>query len=118
MSAESESSLLTTLDKLADKEGMTFNGAVTRKALKMFAFDDVQTCSFTRLMTTTYEIFTARFVVEEENADETPDQFFILTCAQILTRMIRKIANQISQKKDRALRALVFGQFGLVLIIC
>ena len=96
-----ETSLLACLDESSKTLGFVFNGAVIRKALKLLAYDDLRMCNFTRLVNDTRETLLERFVADAENADETPQQFFLLICSQIMQRLIKSVTQQ---KKDRVFK--------------
>ena len=108
VSVENESTLLSTLDNAGSQLGMTFSGSVVRRALKTLVFEDVKVTDFTRMMSVTYKTIVSRFVVDEENKNETADQFFVITIGQILQKLVKSILAQKSKDRMYLIAALVF----------
>lgn len=92
---ESTTTLLSMLDDAKEQHGLSFNGAVMRKALKSLVNQDVQVQAFERLVTVTRDIILKRFVPEEEVF---ADDFYIIMCSQTFQKLFKLGASKFKTK--------------------
>ena len=70
-----------------------------RRALKQLIYDDLKLCNFQQMVGETYSLVTTRFVMDDdEEKDVTADDFFCMTCGQVLQKLVKQAQSKIRSK--------------------
>ena len=101
---DSDQTLLGFLDAASSDHGMSFNSSVIRRALKQLMYDDLKLCEFTAMTTTTYTIIKDRFIQDVEEPDVTSDTFYMMTCAQVLGKLVKSLQSKVRSKEILSLK--------------
>ena len=95
----SDQSLLSILDTATSDHGMSFSGSIMRRALKTLLHEDLKTCDFGKMVSGTRDIILSRFEADQDHPTETAEDFFIISIAQVLQKMVKSVV-QCKHAKD------------------
>ena len=94
---DATSDLLVMLDTAEEDDGLKFNGAVLRRALKSRANSDFKMQRWEALTTHTFDVISKRFIQEDDGVD--CGAFITLLCSQIWQKLL-KTTTTATKSKD------------------
>lgn len=95
---DADKTLLGCMDEASSLHNMHFNSAVTRRALKQLMYDDLKLCAFSEMADSTYNVIASRYMQDEEDGDLTADDFYSMTCCQVLAKLLKNIQSKVRSK--------------------
>ena len=99
-SLDSTSDLLAMLDTAAEEDGMKFNGAVLRRALKSRGNGHFKMQQWEALTTSTFQTITDRFIQEDDGV--TSSDFIVLVCSQVWQKLLKAATTATKPKAHRS----------------